>query len=683
MAAAETPESGALPGAPAVAPHPVHGRYRGGSGTRRLELRVDVDGARPLGKVSGDFFGTSGATTAYAGSFVVHAPAVTWSPSEVVIEGEGTFTAPVAFPVVRVTVPRQPSDRPPAAAEVRFARATGAPGTVYSCAYESPFFRTVEWEQDSVAGKAPFVSYDTGSLPRPAGSPPRLLTVPGAYAEAGVELRVSGGANVVADSPDGWTDRELHAAMQSRFSMWRNAPQWKVWLLVAGSYAEMAGVRGIMFDARDAFQRQGCAVFHDQIQGADAASRRAQLRTYVHELGHSFNLLHSWQKNLARPPAPLGPNGGLGDLSWMNYPQNYDPGSGDPSGTAAYWAAFPFQFTPEEILHLRHGFYRNVVMGASPFTTGSADAELFAPPLADESGLRLTLRARSAFAYGEPVVVELELATTDPRGRSTHAFLHPDDDMTDVLIRQPSGRTVLHRPLLRRCVDERRTVRLDADRPSVRTSAYIGYGQDGHHFAQPGTYLLRARHVASDGSRVVSPALRIVVRHPLSEADEHVAELMTGEEQGALLALRGSDAPSLRAGNDAFDEVVERYPRHRLAVHARLVKGLNAESEFKSIAPGGTGVSVRPADAAEGVRQLSPVVEASLRGRGVDDITLDLAMRRLARAHARLGELDRSGAVLDRAVRHFSPAAYRPHVVDAVHGRLEATRAELTAEFGT
>ena len=54
-------------------------------------------------------------------------------------------------------------------------------------------------------------------------------------------------------------------------------------------------------------------------QGHGSGSQRAQLRTYVHELGHAFNLLHSWQKNLADPPQPLGPNSGFGDLSWMNY----------------------------------------------------------------------------------------------------------------------------------------------------------------------------------------------------------------------------------------------------------------------------------------------------------------------------------------------------------------------------
>ncbi len=133
-------------------------------------------------------------------------------------------------------------------------------------------------------------------------------------------------------------------------------------------------------------------MFYDAIKGTDAASQRAQLRTYVHELGHAFNMMHSWQKNLASPPAPLGPNGGLGDLSWMNYAWKYQPPPPAPGGENAYWADFPFQFTMNERVHLRHGFYRKVVMGANAFGTGAAevDPEFFAEPVVDNSGLALS-----------------------------------------------------------------------------------------------------------------------------------------------------------------------------------------------------------------------------------------------------------------------------------------------------
>ncbi|MGW5731619.1 MULTISPECIES: hypothetical protein [Streptomyces] len=679
-----TTGTGDSPAATAAPSHLlVRGSYRS-VGTRVLELRVDVDGPRTLRKVSGDFFASGGGTTSYAGSFVVHAPAVTWSPTHVVITGQGRFTATTSFPVVRVTIPRRRVGQQQAAATVQFLRTSGQVGAAYACAFRSPYFRTVQWEQDSVAGKVPFVSYDTGSLPGPPGSPARTLTVPRAYAEAGIDVLVSGAANVLGDSPAGWSNAELHAAMQTNFSLWRNVPQWHVWLLVASRYEGDPGVRGIMFDAADAFQRQGCAVFYDIIKGTDPEAVRAQLRTYVHELGHAFNLLHSWQKGLATPPAPLGPNNGFGDLSWMNYPQNFNPGGGAPTGTAAYWRAFPFQFTANELTHLRHGFYRDVIMGANAFGRGAADIDpdLFDQPVADDSGLRLDLRGKRTFAFGEPVVVELKLDTTDLRGRDTHAFLHPDYDLVNIAIRQPSGRTLLYRPLLRRCVEADATVHLAVAGPPRYASAYVGYGQDGHYFEQPGTYLLRASYLASDGSRIVSPVLRTTVRTPHNETDEQVGELMLGDEQGTLFALRGSDAPSLQAGNDALQEVLQQYEKHPLALYARMVEGLNAERDFKYLTPDKSALKVRLAVPEQAVSLLSPVVEASLHGNGVDDITLNMVMRRLARAHAEVGDPERANGVLDTLVQ-YAESKFRPHVAATVRRQADETRRLINEEPGT
>ncbi|RJL26510.1 hypothetical protein [Bailinhaonella thermotolerans] len=664
---------------PQIRRHLVRGRYRSGGAGYQLELRVDVDGTRPLKRVSGDFFQTSGGTTTYYGSFIVHSPVITTTAAQVRIEGQGTFTFAAGAPRVRVTIPRKIITQPPGAATVQFFTTSGQPGATYLCNFLSPYFRSVVWEQDSVTGAVPFVSYDTSSLPQPPGSPNRVLTVPKAFAEAGIELQVSGAANVIANDPAGWDDSELHAAMASHFSTFANVPQWKVWLLVANKH--VGGYRGIMFDYSDAFQRQGCAVFYDAIKGTGPANTRSQLRTYVHELGHAFNLLHSWQKNLGQPPQPLGPNGGLGDLSWMNYDWKYQPPPPAAGGEAAYWAAFPFQFTDNELIHLRHAYYRNVIMGANAFGVGAAEIspEMFDEPVVDQSGLKLEVRAKEAFEFGEPVVVELKLATTDLRGRTTHGYLHPTTDFVSIAIGQPSGRTVIYRPMTRRCVDEARSVRLDADNPAIYQSAYIGYGRDGHYFQQTGEYHIRAQYVAADGSRIVSDVCRIRVRHPANRADEDVAELMMGEEQGKLLALLGSDSPALRHGNEALDEVIDRHAKHPLAVYARMIRGINAERDFKIITPE-KDMRVRQADTKESIQQLTAVAEASAQGRGVDNITLNMVMRRLAQAQAKQGDLEQANTVLDKMVRTFADKRLNPIVLDQIRQQAERTKARLAAE---
>jgi hypothetical protein len=650
------------------------GLYRGTHGDFTLELRVDIDGSRPMNRLSGDLFRTIGATTNYFGSFVVGSPTITRTANSITIKGLGDYTWSTEAPLVEVKITRS------APARIRFFKSSGLPGSIYICPFVSSFFRSVQWEQDSVVDTVPFVSYNTGSLPQPPNSPPRELTVSKAYAEAGIELQTAGLTNIVDTSASGtdvrWSDSELHAAMVSNFSLWADVPQWKVYLLVATSYVR-DDVRGIMYD-QQGLQRQGCAAFYDAIQGTDAASQRAQLRTYVHELGHCFNLLHSWQKNLGDPPAPLGPNGGLGDLSWMNYVQNYQPPPPAPGGEAAYWANFPFQFTDNEITHLRHAFYRNITIGGNAFGVGAAeiDPELVADRTEDNSGLRLELRSKEVFAYGEPVVVEIKLSTTDLRGKRAHSYLHPDDEMVQIAIRKPSGSTVLYRPMIEHCVDEAKTVTLTSEHPAIYDSAYIGYGREGQYFAETGHYQLRAIYIAQDGSRVISPTLTLQVRSPYTATDEEVGELFMGDEQGQLLKLLGSDSEALKQGNEALDLVLDKHAEHPLAVYARLVKGINAQRNFKKLEVDKV-VKVREAKPHESVALLSSVVDDSTAEKGVDNITLNLAMRRLARAHKETGDLERAEATINRMVEVFEHKQLKPYIVQQITADAEVEKAEL------
>jgi len=139
-----------------------------------------------------------------------------------------------------------------------------------------------------------------------------------------------------------------------------------VWLFTARLHDLGPGLLGIMFDQQGR-QRQGCADFHASLAGTTPDRLRSQLYTCVHELGHCFNLFHSFHKEFMNPPQPNR----LGALSWMNYPQRYQPSSG-PGGTAAFWSAFPFRFDDLELVHLRHAFRDNIIMGGNPFGTGAA-----------------------------------------------------------------------------------------------------------------------------------------------------------------------------------------------------------------------------------------------------------------------------------------------------------------------
>ena len=106
----------------------VSGRYRGQLGAFQLEARADLDGARPLNKLSGDFYSVSGGTTTYFGSFIVDAPVVTRTATQITARGPGRFTWSAGATVVQVTIPRRSILQPAAPATVQFFTAGGAPG---------------------------------------------------------------------------------------------------------------------------------------------------------------------------------------------------------------------------------------------------------------------------------------------------------------------------------------------------------------------------------------------------------------------------------------------------------------------------------------------------------------------------------------------------------------------------
>lgn len=666
----------------------VSGRYRGRQGTYEIELRIDVDGRRPAMCVSADLFKIAGATLIYHSSLILNGPSISATATQIQLEGIASFTSPSDHPKIQVTVPRASTLAPPPQAVVSFLSTNGAAGNTFHCDFESIFFRTVQYEHDYVEGRMPFSEYNTSLLP--SGGAGRTLSVASSYAEAGIEMQVTGVTPVVPASDSGadsiWTNAELHAAMQSYFSLWKDEPQWKVWLFTATMHQMGTGLRGIMYDQQGK-QRQGCAVFDDVIGGADATSLRGQLRTCVHELGHCFNLMHSWQKSLAVPPAPDR----LDALSFMNYVQNF------PGGEAAYWAAFPFQFDDQEIVHLRHGFRSNVILGGSNFTIGAADIDpaMFSETLTDNSGLELKIDARKSYAFAEPVVAEIKLYVTDGRGKRVHSQLHPNCGFVRIAIRKPSGQVVMYEPLMVHCF-EGELARLDQNTPSAYDSAYLGFGRQGFYFDQVGFYQLRGVYFAPDGSHVFSNVQSLRVRAPRNDEDEEVADLLFGDEQGQLLYLLGSDSEHLKNGNNALEEVLNKYAAHPLAAYARLVQGINAGREFKTIVPEKAvrevmtsestsprlgmpkrTIDVRKPERVKSEQLLGDLVqtatETKIVGTGsLDNITLGMVMRELASVQQAAGHENLALETLNGMVKTFGNMNLRPHVMRVIESQAKA-----------
>ncbi len=618
------------------------GRYRSPSTPGyQLELRVDVDGAHPLRKLSADFFSMSGATLSYFGSFVVDSPVITTSSTTLVVRGKGRFTFAAGAPVVQVSIPLRTIFQPAAPATLQFFTTSGAPGASYVCAFASGYFRTVNIETDRVSDVTTpvFSSYNTGTLP--SGGAARTLSVVSAYAEAGIQMLPTAGTDVINISEAGtnakWSDAELHASMVHHFSLWREAPQWSVWQVVCQHHEMGDGLLGIMFD-QSGLQRQGCAVFHAGMGGTTPDRLREQLYCYVHELGHCFNLLHSWQKSLANPPGVDRPSA----KSYMNYPWRY------PGGEAAFWAAFGFVFDDPELIHLRHAFRNNIIMGGNPFATGSSltNPEIFSDPLMDQSGLQFHISGtHESFALGEPVYLHLKLSPSDLRGKTVVPHVNPNKAMSSVVIAKPNGQVVVYEPYIDHLMAGK-TAFLPAGK-TIEDAAYIGFGKGGLYFDQPGVYTLRAVYHALDGSQVLSNVIKLRVRHPGTAESEEVANLLLGEDQGALFYLQGSDSVSLRGGNDAFDTLLEKHSTHRLTDYVRYARGVNAARTFKTISKGQpNGMVVRAANLAQG----HSLMLAAASGKStIDDVTKMRGLQKMAEIHRESGDEKSAKATLKLA----------------------------------
>jgi len=653
---------------PAVIPTPVipipknriYGRYRALLGAFELELRIDTDGPSPLQKVSGDYYQVVGQTKSYFGSFIVDGLTKTIANGVVTLTGIANTTWATSFKKLKVAIKQSSVFQPLSPALLQWFHATtNAPGALYVCNHIHRAYRTVRLEQDCTQGVTPFISFNTGLLP--SGGPARVLSVTDAYKEAGVDMISAGISNVVPMvnvtlPASRWSNAELHRAMVQHFSLNQPVPQWDVWLLHAYEHEYGPGLYGIMFD-QEGLQRQGCAVFYKGIGGITAEQKRLQLYTCIHELGHCFNLLHSWQKNLAIPPKPNIPN----SLSWMNYPQYF------PGGSAAFWSAFPFQFDAVEAAHIRHGFRNNVITGGNPFRVGSSLEEtgnIFEDNIENHTSLYMELEAKKSYMLGEPVCLETQLKTSSNLGTQVVNNLHADFGFVTIGIKKPGGNVIVYKPITDMNAEPTYTV-LNAGNPSIYESSYIGFSKEGFIFNEIGNYQVKAIYHHTDGSRIVSNTLNIRIKSPVTAQDDEVAELLFEDEVGYLMSFMGSDAEYLQKGNDALQLLVDKYRDHPLAIYAQFVRGVNAQRTFKTITAD-KKLSVREPNRQPGEAMLSEAIEKSKGDKGLDNISLNQAMQILARAYYREGNKEAAETVTRDIVNYFTNLPIKEHVKEKI-----------------
>jgi hypothetical protein len=529
----------------------------------RGELRLDLDGPNPQMTASGLVVSGLADRLHWVAKLDPPASPDQWTGSIWFKDGASALLPHTS---IQITLERTGHQRD---ATVRFA--DGALPTVTRMyRRRSAYFHPVEFEFDVVQGTTATTEIDTCAHPnRPADLPCERLTIETVFRRAGFEVSVSPGSGSVPLSVAGgnqiWSNTEMHDAMQTYWSRFENEAQWSLWVLFAARHDDGPSLGGIMFDDIGPNHRQGTAMFNDSfiadapVGDAEPAAWVARMRfwTACHEMGHAFNLAHSWQEALGTPWIPLSNEPEA--RTFMNYPYNVS------GGQTSFFSDFAFRFSDQELLFMRHAPERFVQMGNADWFDHHGFEQAEAIP---EPKYRLELRANRAapiFEFLEPCVLEVKLTNLSGEPQLISEQVLQDADRMVVILKKDGAPARRWLPYAQYCHKARRIV-LEPG-ASRYEGLFVGAGRNGWDLAEPGIYTAQiVLRIA--GEDFVSNRLRIRVTPPRNYEEEYLAQDFFSEDVGRVLAFNGSRV--MNQANNVLRETANRLAGRAVACHALI-----------------------------------------------------------------------------------------------------------------
>lgn len=530
--------------------------------------------------------------------------------------------------------------------------------------WTSTAFHPVEFEFDRTSDAHPVYAIQTHAHPnRPAALPSETLSIENVFTRAGFGVKKSGGDGTVpiggAGANGTWSDAEMHDAMQTYWSRFTNAPQWSMWTFWAALHDQGTSLGGIMFDDIGPNHRQGTAIFTEAFikdapagdTAPDAWVARMRFWTAVHEMGHAFNLAHSWQKALGTPWIPLANDNEA--RSFMNYPYNVQ------GGQAAFFADFPFRFSDPELLFMRHAPARFVQMGNADWFDhhGLEQAEFDGVPSTYRIEVRVN-RDRPVFEFLEPVMLEVKLTNTDSQPKVLpSAALDPHGLL--VILKQKGKPARQWLPYSRECRQPDMTVLQPGE--SMYEALPVFAGLNGWDVSEPGVYQIQVA-IEVDGQMITSAPLQLRVAPPRSWDEEDVAQEFFSEEVGRTLSFAGTAV--LGSANEVLRDTVDRLPQTRAAIHAAAALATPLAKDYKvlvipearaatnCVAAAGGIIEQRPARVDDAVELLEDSVTSPEAAETFGHITFRRKVEATNQALANNGAVE-PAAVMQRSLGHI------------------------------
>lgn len=572
------------------------------------ELRIDVDGRYPQMVASGVIHGGIFSRVHWIANLVQQEVNL-WKGDVFYREGSKSF--PYKSVLIQVIPNAVPSQRQ---AQVTLSGG-GSTRHVRVLKFASPNFHTVEFEFDYVEGEKVLLDIKTDAHPnRPSTLEKEQLSVITIFERAGFAVTTSPGGKVPikgAGLNKTWSYQEMHDAMQRYWSRFDSKAQWAMWVFFAGLNEEDGkDLGGIMFDDIGAQHRQGTAVFNKSFiadapvgeKKPDAWARRMNFWTTCHEMGHCFNLAHSWEKGAGSEDwMPLRSDAEA--RSFMNYPYNVK------GGQSAFFSDFEFRFGDSELLFMRHAPEKFVQMGNAEWFDNHGFREANVSP---EPKFRLIVRVNRpepAFDFMEPVVLELKLTNTSAEPQLVHDKLLSTMERITLVIKKKGKPARRFAPHAQFCWQPKNK-RLNPGE-SIYDSLFASAGRNGWEISEPGWYDVQMA-LDMDGEDLVSDPLKIRIRPPReSYTEELLAQDVFSEDVSRILTFDGSRF--LEKGNDVLREVVAKLPQSRLAIHANVPLGKAYAKDFKylelGVDPGDSEIRVAKPDTKEAGKCLSAALK--------------------------------------------------------------------------
>jgi len=641
----------------------VSGTYRNAEPAqsgRIVELRVDVDGSRPQQRLSGDVFFRFSIwgidITFYLESFVVENPAVGGTSAEMTITGAASIYGQPGRTgeSIEVHIPRVWIFSDPAPACVNW-KVNGSTTAIYACPKTSDQFRTATIEVDRFQGTVFPPQLDPSISPSPTGLP-SSVSVREVFQRSGLDVTVV--HDDVLNDPDSsdagenWSEVELHDLMEARFDSFADTLQWRMYGVVVPRFGDPGyapGYYGTMFDwggwqAGDTFLRQGCAIAEEAIRGREVGTLyetspkkdRLILQTFIHEVGHTWNLPHAWQRTIA-------PNSA--STSFMNYPWGFTGGAG---GETAFWTSFAWTFDDVELRWMRHADRADVIFGGRDWVWNNLSRFLDPATNAAAAPVRVVLDGPALVAASEPVVVTITVVNDGPVPIAVPTDLSPEAGRAEIYLERPDGQVVQHRAPTYRLVAPEDVVTLAPGESHV-TAVQLSFPSTGPEFVNPGQYRVRALLTPGEQAMLPSNDLRIRVAPPMSRAAEELTEVVTRPEVAKFLYFGGTARrPELA---DDLTEVAERFEETSPATvaHLRTALGLHAarDTKYVGLRDGARTISVRAGDPAAAAQNLDIGITLAAE----TDTLPPASLERLA------GELDQVRKATGTGGRRRAPAA--------------------------